>query len=79
MALGKGFFINQYKNKSTEELKEQLDYLKKYFFSDEIKKEEEEYQKNVDDNSIIFNTKNEIMAIEEILSQRQINIEPTFK
>lgn len=70
MALGKRYFHELYVYKSDEELKEKLDKLIESANSDEVLNKEEEIIKSGVDTSILTNINNEIIAIKEILQNR---------
>ncbi|MGN1000958.1 MAG: hypothetical protein ACI4OG_03375 [Bacilli bacterium] len=73
MALGPGMFKEKYKDYSLEQLNNELDELKKYLVSDELKQaRQEEINKGIDDNNCITNVESEIEAIESLIKEKKL-------
>lgn len=72
MAIGPGMFIDEYKDLSVEELEKILEDLKKYLYSDELKRaRQEELDMEIDDNDCIANVRTEIDVIENLLKVKK--------
>ncbi len=73
MALGPGMFKEKYKDYSLEQLNNELDELKKYLVSDELKQaRQEEINEGIDDNNCITNVESEIEAIESLIKEKNL-------
>lgn len=78
MAIGPGIFKERYKDYSLEQLNKELEELKKYLISDELKQaRQEEINKGIDDNNCITNVESEIETIESLIKEKENNINNT--
>lgn len=72
MALGPGIFKEKYKDYSLEQLNNELDKLKKYLVSDELKQaRQEEINEGIDDNNCITNVESNIEALETLIKEKE--------
>lgn len=73
MAIGPGIFKERYKDYSLEQLNKELEELKKYLVSDELKQaRQEEINEGIDDNNCITNVESEIEAIESLIKEKSL-------
>lgn len=73
MAIGPGIFKERYKDYSLEQLNKELEELKKYLVSDELKQaSQEEINEGIDDNNCITNVESEIEAIESLIKEKSL-------
>jgi len=73
MAIGPGIFKERYKDYSLEQLNKELEELKKYLVSDELKQaRQEEINEGIDDKNCITNVESEIEAIESLIKEKSL-------